>query len=184
MDISFSYIITFVSLIYGLALAHALTCIAEYLQNNKLIKHYWVWWIWACFLLLLSNGFWISIYNIWHDIELWEMSYVAFITFESALFYLMYYIFFNHLKDMSDNNLKHDYYKNKNFFFILLTIAFICMLNLSEVIIGKQTIQESFKDFPLPALVTFILIFTKNHKVHAFFAILLVGLFIGQILLE
>ena len=53
MEISFSYIITFISLIYGLALAHSLSCIAEYIQHWKQIKHYWVWWFWAIFLILL-----------------------------------------------------------------------------------------------------------------------------------
>ena len=50
MEISFSYIATFISLVYGLALAHALSCIAEYIQHFKEIKHYCVWWIWALFL--------------------------------------------------------------------------------------------------------------------------------------
>ena len=174
MEISFNYVATFVSLIYGLAMAHALTCIAEYLQNNKQIKNYWVWWVWALFLLLLSNGFWISLYNIWHDLDAWKVSYIVFITFESCLFYLMYYIFFNHLKDMSNNDLRKDYYKNKTFFFSLLTVAIICMLNLSEVLNGKYTIVESFRrQPPLPAIVSFFLIFTNNHKAHAFFAVLL-----------
>jgi hypothetical protein len=38
MEISFNYVATFVSLIYGLSIAHALTCIAEYLQNYKQIN--------------------------------------------------------------------------------------------------------------------------------------------------
>ena len=51
MEISFTHISTFLSLIYGLALAHALSCIAEFIQNYKEIKHYWVWWTWAIYLL-------------------------------------------------------------------------------------------------------------------------------------
>lgn len=183
MEISFNYVATFVSLIYGLAMAHALTCIAEYLQNNKRIKNYWVWWVWALFLLLLSNGFWISLYNIWHDLDSWKVSYVVFITFESCLFYLMYYIFFNHLKDMSDSDLRKDYYKNKTFFFSLLTVAVICMINLSEVLIGKHSILESFRTkTPLPAIAAFILIFTSNHKIHAFFAVIITALFLFSVL--
>jgi hypothetical protein len=177
MEISFNYVATFVSLIYGLSMAHALTCIAEYLQNYKQIKHYWVWWVWVIFLLLLSNGFWISLYHIWHDLESWKVAYIVFITFESCLFYLMYYIFFNHLKDMKNNNLREDYYKNKTLFFSLLVVALVCMLNISDIMIGKLSIYESFSKYPpYPALVAFILIFTRNHKVHAFLAVLLTAL--------
>ena len=185
MEISFNYISTFVSLIYGLAMAHALTCIAEYIQNFKKIKNYWVWWIWAIFLLLLSNGFWISLYHIWHDLESWKVSYIVFITFQSCLFYLIYYIFFNHLKDMSDNDLKKEFYENKTLFFSLLVVAMICMLNISDIIIGKLSIYESFYKFPpYPALVAFILIFTKNHKIHAILATLLTGFALLDFLLN
>ena len=56
----------------GLAIAHALSCIAEYIQRWKEIKHYWVWWFWAIWLLMLSVGFWISIYAFYSKIETWE----------------------------------------------------------------------------------------------------------------
>ena len=84
MEISFSYIITFISLIYGLALAHSLSCIAEYIQHWKQIKHYWVWWFWAIFLILLSVGFWISIYAFYSKIEKWVVADFFFLTFQSA----------------------------------------------------------------------------------------------------
>ena len=92
MEISFSYIITFISLIYGLALAHSLSCIAEYIQHWKQIKHYWVWWFWAMYLLLLSVGFWWSIYAIWSQTEVWEITDFVFLTAQSSLFYLTFYI--------------------------------------------------------------------------------------------
>ena len=185
MEISFNYIATFISLIYGLALAHALTCIAEYVQNIHKIKNYWVWWVWALFLLLLSNGFWISIYHIWSQVEQWEMIYVVFISFEACLFYLMYYFFFNHLKDLEENNLRIDYYKNSRYFFTLLTIALLCMLNLSEVLIGKFSLMESFSTkLPGVAICSMILVFTKNHKLHAFLSIVMTLMFSLIIIFE
>ena len=75
MEISFSYVITFISLIYGLAIAHALSCSAEYIQRWKEIKQYWVWWFWAIWLLMLSVGFWISFYTFYSKIETWNVSY-------------------------------------------------------------------------------------------------------------
>ena len=62
-------------------------------------------------------------------------------------------------------------------FFSLLVVAMICMLNLSDIMIGKYSVYESFSKFPpYPAMVAFILIFTRNHKVHASLATLLTGL--------
>ena len=185
MDISFNYIATFVSLIYGLALTHALTCIAEYIQNIDKIKNYWVWWMWALFLLLLSNGFWVSIYYIWSKIDQWEMVYVVFISFEACLFYLMYYFFFNHLKELKENDLRKEYYKNSRYFFTLLTIAMLCMINLSEVITGEFSLLESFKTrLPVIAMCSMILIFTKNHKLHGFFSIILTIMFLLNIFVK
>ena len=182
MDISFNYVSTFVSLIYGLALTHALTCIAEYIQNLNKIKNYWVWWIWALFLLLLSNGFWISIYYIWNKVEEWEMIYVVFISFEACIFYLMYYFFFNHIRELENNDLKKEYYKNCRYFFGLLALAMLCMINLSEVIIGKYSIIESFKKYtPGMPIFALLLTFTKNHWIHAIFGIICTLLFLLNI---
>ena len=183
MKLDFPFIATFISLIYGLSLAHGLSCIAELLQNYKKIKSSLTWWIWAIFLLLLSNGFWVSIYNIWSDIEQWKMSYVVFITFESCLFYLCYYIFFNHLNDMEKKDLEYNYYKNKRYFFLILSFAIFCMLNLSEVINNKYTFIEKLQSSPpIISLALIPLAFTNNKKLHRILGIILLSIFSLQII--
>tara|TARA_B100000959_G_scaffold213504_1_gene224642 strand:- start:164 stop:727 length:564 start_codon:yes stop_codon:yes gene_type:complete len=185
MILDFTYIATFISLIYGLALAHGLSCIAELLQNYKKIKNYWVWWIWAAFLLLLSNGFWVSIYNIWHELEQWKMAYVVFITFEGCLFYLCYYIFFNHINEIEKKDLEYDYYKNKRFFFLILSISIFCMLNLSEVIINEYTFIEKLKSQPpIVALTLIPLAFSENKKLHASIGLFNLSIFLIDIIFE
>ncbi len=183
MKLDFAYVATFISLIYGLALAHGLSCIAELLQNYKKIKSYWIWWVWAIFLLLLSNGFWVSIYNIWNDIEQWKMSYVVFITFEGCLFYLCYYIFFNHINEIDNKDLEYDYYKNKRFFFLILSLAIFCMLNLSEVIIKEYTfIDKLQKQPPIISLLLIPLAFSNNKKLHGAIGIFCVTIFFIQLM--
>ena len=185
MQLDFNYIATFVSLIYGLALAHGLSCIAELLQNYSKIKSYWVWWIWAIYLLLLSNGFWVSIYNIWYKLDEWTMAYVVFITFEACLFYLCYYIFFNHLDEMDKKDLEYDYYKNKRYFFLILSLAIFCMLNLSEVLINEYTFTEKIKHTPPIVPLSLIpLAFTNNKKAHAIIGLSNLIIFLMQIFQE
>ena len=183
MKLDFSFVATFISLIYGLALAHGLSCIAELIQNYRKIKSYWIWWIWSIFLLLLSNGFWVSIYNIWHDVEQWRMSYVVFITFEACMFYLCYYIFFNHISDMDKKDLKYDYFKNKQSFFLILSLAIFCMLNLSEVIIKEYTFIDTLKTFPpIVSLSLIPLAFSNNEKLHATIGVFNLSIFFMQLI--
>ena len=185
MEISFSYIITFISLIYGLALAHSLSCIAEYIQNWKQIKHYWVWWFWAMFLLCLSVGFWISIYGYYSKTEQWIISHFFFLTLQSALFYLTYYIFFNRYKELENNNLEFEYYKYKKIFFLLLSLQFILMFFGHSILTEKKSLITIFKTNFQPFIFSLVLIFlslTNNKLIHKLFAFLFLASFIIQII--
>ncbi|MDG2426325.1 MAG: hypothetical protein P8M07_07060, partial [Flavobacteriales bacterium] len=112
MDISFGYIITFVSLIYGLALTHALSCVAEIIQNRNKIQNYWLWWIWAVWFILLAIGFWVSVYSYWHDCEEWSMMQFSFVTLQACMFYFCFYMFFNRADEIN-NSLEEGFNKNK-----------------------------------------------------------------------
>jgi hypothetical protein len=186
MEVSFLYIATFISLIYGLALAHALSCISEYVQNWSKIKHYWVWWIWAMFLLLLSVGFWWSIYAFWNKTELWKFANFAFLTLQSSLFYLTYYIFFNHFNELEDKNLESEYYRYKKIFFILLPLQFILMFFGHDYLANNATFRSMFNRHffvVVQSLAMLFLAFVNNKIVHAFFAAFFFLLFIIQIIL-
>ena len=187
MEISFSYIITFISLIYGLALAHSLSCIAEYLQHWKQIKHYWVWWFWAIFLILLSVGFWISIYAFYSKIEKWIVADFFFLTFQSALFYLTYYIFFNRYSELENNNLELEYFKYKKIFFLLLTIQFVLMFFGHNLLATDKSITTILmQNFPILiySICLIVLAFINNKIVHKVFAIFFLFMFITVIALD
>ena len=182
MELPISIIITFISLIYGLALAHALSCIAEYIQYKDKIKQYWVWWLWAVMLLLLSIGFWVSIYMTWKDIMIPMRGFVS-IVFQSSIFYLTIYLFFNHISEMEKKDLEYIYYKYKKIMFLLLLVQYSIIfvgfdlikdnLYLNDVIFHALN-HSTFLDYILnPFLWMVLLAFINNRKFHS-----VIGVFI------
>ena len=185
MEISFSYIITFISIIYGLALAHSLSCIAGYIQNWGEIKQYWVWWFWSIFLILLSVGFWISIYAFYNGIEVWQISHIFFLTFQSSLFYLTYYIFFNHFHELENNNLELEFYKYKKMYFLLLSIQLLLMFFGNNILITDNSYEIIFRENHIILIYSVILIFLayiNNKLVHKIFATLFLMDFLKQVI--
>ena len=141
MILPLDIIITFSSLIYGLALAHSLSCIAQYIQNKNEIKQYWVWWVWAIIILLLSIGFWVSTYISWKDANIPMKGFVAIVT-QSSIFYLSCYLFFNHISEMTKKDLEYEYFKYKRITFILLLIQYFIIFVVFEVIQDNLSIKD------------------------------------------
>ena len=181
MQLPLSIIITFISLIYGLALAHALSCIAEYIQYRDKIKQYWVWWLWAIVFLLLSIGFWTSIYITWKDVEIPMKGFVA-IVLQSSLFYLTVYMFFNHINEMETKDLEHEYYKYKKLVFLTLLIQYTVLFVVFDLIKHNIPLYDfltySLKNTPIlkyilnPYVILISLAFINNKKFHSIVAIL------------
>lgn len=179
MQIPVSIVMTFISLIYGLALTHALSCIAEYIQYKHKIKHYWVWWVWAIVVLFLSIGFWVSIYVTWSDIDIPMRGFVT-IVLQAALFYLTIYIFFNHINEMDKPDLKYEYYIYKKLFFLLLFIQFFIIFKGFDMIKHNLSIYEMFMNTTLstrfleyilnPFTILASLIIIDNNKFHSIIA--------------
>ena len=141
MELPLSIIITFISLIYGLALAHALSCIAEYIQYRDKIKQYWVWWLWAIILLLLSIGFWVSIYITWKDVAIPMRGFLA-IVLQSSLFYLTIFLFFNHINEMEKKDLNHEYYKYKKIMFLLVLVQYFIIFVIFNLIKDNLSLYD------------------------------------------
>ena len=167
MEISFTYIITFISLIYGLALAHALSCIAEYIQYRDKIKQYWVWWLWAIILLLLSLGFWVSIYMTWKDVAIPMRGFLA-IVLQSSLFYLTIYLFFNHISEMEKKDLNHEYYKYKKIMFLLVLVQYFIIFVVFDLIKDNlylyDVILHTLKNTPFYSVTSFGQSFSETHE--------------------
>ncbi len=169
MEISFSYITTFISLIYGLALAHSLKCIAEYIQNWASIKHFWVWWFWSVFILLLSVGFWWSLNGFYSQNPIKEISTFAFLTFQASSFYLMFFIFFNRYQELISKDLEIEFFKYKKYFFILLSVQFIMMFHINIYITSEIKLIDIIRQngiLNIQCLILFLLSFINNKLVH------------------
>ena len=176
MELPLSIIITFISLIYGLALAHALSCIAEYIQYRDKIKQYWVWWLWAIILLLLSIGFWVSIYATWKDVAIPMRGFLA-IVLQSSLFYLTIYLFFNHINEMEKKDLDYEYYKYKKIMFLLILVQYFIIFVVFHLIKDNLSLYDvilnTFKHTPFltyilnPFLWMILLAFINNRKFHS-----------------
>jgi len=185
MEISFTHISTFLSLIYGLALAHALSCIAEYIQHFKEIKHYWVWWTWATYLLLFSVETWIVLYLGWSSLDMWHSSFTSIVTLQACLFYLMFYIFFNHFHELRDKNLELSFLNNRRIFFILFSIQVLPMDIILFLITTDMPLavilSNSLPEF-IQSTVLVFLAFSENKFFQGIFCIAFICLFLIQII--
>ena len=183
MNISFDYIIVFVSLIYGLAIAHALSCISELIQHKGQYKNSPIWWIWAIWFLLLSQGFWVSIYSYWHDCVNWNLFKFSFVSLQASLFYFCFYLFFNRRDDIK-NDLEQSFNKNKRIAFLLLGLLFLLMFMISPVI--SQTSKDFFAEVKLSGLILPVLFWTfafvKNKIANYIFAVFMLVQFVAQII--
>ncbi len=144
MNIPISIILTFISLIYGLALAHALSCIAEYIQYKKSLKQYWLWWVWATVIMFLSIGFWVSIYVSWSEVGIPMRGFVL-IVIQSFLFYLTIFIFFNHIREMKIKDLKYIFFKYKKYVFLLLFFQYLIIFKGFDLVKDNISIAEYFR---------------------------------------
>jgi hypothetical protein len=184
MEISFGYIITFISLIYGLALTHALSCVVQLIQNINKIKNYWLWWLWAFWFFCLALGFWVSVHSYWHDCVEWSMMTFGFVTIQACLFYLCFYLFFN-TQDEINNNLEEGFNNNKRLVFILVGILFFLMFVISPIISNSEKdygADLAFSKIFLPIIFS-VFAFIKNKIANYIFAFFMLGSFLLQIIL-
>ena len=177
MEIDFSYIATFLSLFFGLAIMNALGSISSYIQNFKKLKNYWLWWLWAICLIVLSCALWWNLFDTWAEIKVWERYYFPFLAFYSGLLYLVFDIFFDNFKDLDNKDLKFQYNKNKKPFFLLITLLFL-LKNLAEYFVQVQIINkessESFVPILFQSSMFIILAFSDNKYIHTVLSLIFV----------
>jgi len=123
-----------------LALAHALSCIAEYIQHFKEIKHYCVWWIWALFLFFLIGASWWGFFTDWGEVTEWKRYYLLFIMFQSGLLYLVFYSFFDRFEELEDKSLETQFLKNRKPVFISIALLFFTRGILSQLLLTDSAL--------------------------------------------
>ena len=170
MEFDFNYLATFLSLFYGLAIMHALTCISSYIQNYKKITDYWVWWIWAIYLVIGSCAMWTGIFNRWSNIVIWENYYTLYLTIHSSLIYISFSIFFNSFNLLDNTNLESQYYKSKKAFFIFFGLALFMKVFGQIVILNGTLFKEIFSI--IQCIIFISLAFIDIKKIHATLSVL------------
>ena len=185
MKIPFSYIATFISLIFGLGIAHGISCMAEYIQRYKKLTHYWIWWAWGTFVILFSINCWYSLFTLWINIKTWNVALFTFLSLESFIFYFMIRIFYDHYNELETKDLKKQYYKNKTSFYILMSLLFIMMFNISPIITLNLSLSQSIIHFPTIFIFMIItLAITNNHFVHTICTIIFILSYILLLILS
>ena len=159
MEFNFNYLATFLSLFYGLAIMHALTCISSYIANYKKITSYFVWWIWAIYLIIISCALWMSLFQSWGSVTPWERHYTVYLTIHSSIIYLIFSVYFDDFNALGNISLEDRFYKNKKPFFILLSVA------LTGKIFGKLMIGGHINEyFNIIQIVCFVILSLSDNK--------------------
>ena len=179
MQFDFNYLATFLSLFYGLAIMHALTCISSYIQNYKKITNYLTWWIWAIYLLIGSCAMWMGQFERWNDITPWKDYYTLYLTIHSSLIYISFSIYFDSFDLLDRTSLEYQYYKNKKPFFIFFGMALFMKVFAQIVILDSTFFYEKFAI--IQCIVFISLAFISSKKVHLVLAIMSLLLLLASI---
>ena len=182
MGVSFEFITLFVSVIYGLAVTHALTCMAGYLQRRSSMIHDWLFWMWAFWFFLLSLGFWLSVHSLWYECSDWTFFRFFFISLQACLFYFTFALFFNH-PDEIEHNLRVGFESNKKGVFILTGALFLLMFIVAPSLTDDDSVHTDvkFSGLVLPILFwTFA--FVRNRIANGLFAAFMLISFLAQLI--
>ena len=160
-----------------------MSCIAELIQHKGKYKNSWIWWLWAIWFLLLSQGFWVSVYAYWHDCINWSLLQFSFVTLQACLFYFCYYLFFNKKEEIG-GDLEQNFSHNKSIVFALVGVLFFLMFIISPMLSEVQ--MNSQPKIKLSGLILPILFlafaFIKNKIANYIFACFMLLQFVYQIM--
>ena len=183
MEISFSYIATFISLIFGFSLIHAITCITTYIQNREKIKFNLIWLVWAINTILMLTAIWWRLFRRWGAIEIWYPYYFGYLVLLSFLLAIIFFIRFDKFDELDKGNLEKQFFENKKPFLIGFSIIYI-FIALGQEIVFMTISLEVIKDrIPLlvQGFIAFCLAFINHKMIHLLIAIsFLIGALVGM----
>ena len=180
MNFDFNYLATFLSLFYGLAIMQALTCISSYVQNYKRITDYWVWWIWAIYLIIGSCAMWMGQFERWHNIVPWKDYYTLYLTIHASLIYISFSTYFDSFDLLDNTSLESQYFKNQKPFFIFFGMALFMKIFAQLFILDSTLFYEKFAI--IQCAVFILLAFINSKKIHAILAVMSLLLLLLSIL--
>ena len=134
-----SYLATFVSLIYGLAVANVLAHLASLIKRGRNADWYWVHTVWSIYLMLMMASFWWILQN-WAVIpHISYLNYLSMLLIPSLLF-IASDLLFPDRRAEGLVDLKTHFFAIKKPFFILL-LAVLVADELDSVLKGWDHVR-------------------------------------------
>ena len=183
MKIDFSHIVTFISLIFGFSLMHAITVLTTYIQNSNKIKFNLIWIIWAINTIVVLVATWWRIFRRWSTIEIWYPYYFFYLVLLSFLLAIIFFIRFDKFDELDKGNLEKQFFESKKPFFIGFSTIYIFIALGQEIVFGTINLEVIKDKTPLliQGFLMFCLAFINHKIVHLFLATtFLIGALIGM----
>jgi len=180
---SFSYIASFISLIFGFSLIHAITCITTYIQNSDKIKFNLIWFIWSINTILMLTAIWWRLFRRWSTIEIWYPYYFGYLVLLSFVLAIIFFIRFDKFNELDKGNLEKQFFENKKPFLIIFAIIYIFIALGQEIVLGTISLEVIKDRIPLlvQGFIAFCLAFINHKMIHLLIAIsFLIGGFVGM----
>jgi hypothetical protein len=164
----FSYLGVLISVILGLALTHLLRGLSKLVQLRDTVKPYWVHVVWTVNVILYILGIWWGMYW-WNKLDTWTTELFLFLSAYSIVIFLLSSLLYP-AEFPHDMNFENYFYKNKTWFFGLLTASLL--LDIPETYRkGAAHLRDVPKEYivflPACLLIVSIAAFSNNRRVQA-----------------
>lgn len=137
------YQLTLVAIILGLAIAHLLYTISEYIQHRSRVKCGWVPMTWIGILLVLQMQYWWELREI-HDLGEKFSRYCGTLAYPT-LMYLASTLIAPRVPDVGTLDVQQRYYANRFCFFGISALAMVTLIFHDSLVHGRP-IKETLSN--------------------------------------
>ncbi|HXG81635.1 MAG TPA: hypothetical protein VNJ05_07525 [Sphingomicrobium sp.] len=176
---SFSYLSVLLSIVIGLAITQILQGMRALMLARTTARIYWPSLIWAALMLLIATQMWWAAFGL-RDHQEWTFGIYGLVLLQVALFYLASGLV---LPDLTPEriDLEGDYFRNRRWFFGLLSAAAVVSL-LKDLALEGHLPEPSNLGFHLVLIGTcLVAILSSNRAYHRALAPASLVLFAGYV---
>ena len=162
----FSYLGVLISVILGLAVTHLLRGLSKLIQSRDTIKAYWVHGVWTLNILLYVLGLWWGMYW-WNNLRVWTTELFLFLTAYSIVVFVLSSLLYP-AEFPPDMDLEKYYYKNKTWFFGILTLALLIDIpeTLQKEIAHLRDVPKQYVYFmPTVIVISLVAAFSNSRRI-------------------
>jgi hypothetical protein len=168
----FEYLAVLVSIILGLGVTQIITGVAHFIHTGNKVKVYWPHLLMIIIVFLFHLQEWWVFYE-YNDIQSWRMSTFLFVLLYPISLFVQARLLFPFDNFEEETDLKHFYYENYRYYFLLIAIQAVLSMIDNMWLRGLQ-IQDQIVQIVLICITLGISIGKiKNEWVHKVLMILL-----------